>query len=90
MRWLLGFAVVLGGCSKSTPDDGPPCAAVVDNMIAVTKQQMSNHGGMELQNRKAMIDQCEQRKMSAEQRRCLVGTKDLTGIAGCVKSPPAK
>jgi hypothetical protein len=88
MRWIVVAALVLGACAKS--DDAPPCAAVVDNMIAVTKQQMSSHGGMELQNRKAMIDQCEQRKMPAEQRRCLAAAKDLTGIAGCTKQRPAK
>ncbi len=82
-------AMVLGACSKSG-EDAPSCAAVVDNMIAVTKQQMSNHGGMELQNRKAMIAQCEQRQLPGEQRRCLAAAKDLASIATCSKPSPAK
>ena len=89
MRWFLVLAVV-SACSKKA-DDGPPCSAVVDNMMAVTKTQMAGHGGMEVQNRKAMLDQCEARKMSAEQRTCLATAKDLGAIQTCMKAqPPTK
>ena len=88
MRWLLVLAVV-SACSKKA-DDGPPCSAVVDNLMTVTKAQLTGHGGMEVQNRKAMIDQCE-RKMPAAQRACLVAAKDLAAIATCMKAqPPTK
>ena len=70
-----------GGESKS---DGPSCEKVVDNMMAITKAAMpAGHDGMAMQNRKQMLDQCEARKMSAEQRTCLVDAKDITQMAAC-------
>lgn len=92
MRWILIAALPLtllgAACSKKS-DDGPSCDKVVDNMMAVTKQQLSGHGGIEVQNKKAMVEQCLARKMPAEQRQCLATAKDLTGIAGCSKPPAA-
>lgn len=72
----------LTACSK-TSESGPSCDKVVDNMLAVTKTQLTGHGDMELGNRKVMIEQCEARKMPAEQRTCLVTAKDLAAIAAC-------
>lgn len=90
MRSLIVLALV-AACSKTATDAGPTCSVVVDNMMAVTKAQMSGHGGMEVQNRKAMIDQCEARKMPADQRSCLATAKDLGAIATCMKAhPPTK
>jgi hypothetical protein len=86
MRNLVVAIVLLGGCGKS--DEGPSCDKVVDNMMAVTKQALTGHGNMELQNKQAMVDQCTARKMTAAQRTCLVSAKDLAAIAAC--SPPAK
>jgi small lipoprotein (TIGR04454 family) len=87
MRWFVVLAVV-AACSKKT-DEGPPCSAVVDNLMAVTKTQMAGHGGMEVQNRKAMLDQCETHKMPAAQRSCLVAAKDFTAISTCMKPAPS-
>jgi len=88
---LLSLAVV--GCSKKSAD-GPACGAVVDNMMAVTKQQMTGHGELEVQNRTVMVEQCEKRKLTAAQRTCLVAAKDLPAIAACTPRPttppPAK
>ncbi|MBL0217942.1 MAG: hypothetical protein IPQ07_29190 [Myxococcales bacterium] len=81
MRWLVIATLMFTGCSKA--DDGPSCDQVVDSMMAVTKQAMTGHGDMEVQNKKAMVDQCVARKMSADQRRCLVAAKDLAAIAAC-------
>ena len=39
---LLVAVTTLTACSKKA--DGPTCSAVVDNMMAVTKQQMTGHG----------------------------------------------
>lgn len=69
-------------CSNKSAS-GPSCDKVVDNMLAVTKTQLTGHGDMELGNRKVMIEQCEARKMPADQRTCLVTAKDLTAIAAC-------
>lgn len=96
MRRLLALAVLgwlvagtVTACSKPAPDPGPSCAQVVDHMLEVTKQQLTGHGDMELGNRKTMIAQCEQRTLSADQRRCLVAAKDLTAIAACSPARPA-
>lgn len=81
MRWLLAVAL-LAGCSKKA-DRGPSCAEVTDHMLEVTRQQLTGHGEMELGNRKAMIAQCEERKMPAATRKCLVAATDLPAIAAC-------
>lgn len=52
-------------------------------MLEVTKQQLIGHEGMTLGSRDAMIQQCEQRKMSPEARRCLVAARSLADLAGC-------
>lgn len=82
MRWIVVAALFASACSKS--DDGPPCEKVVENMMAITKAAMpAGHDGMVMQNQKQMLDQCVARKMSAEQRRCLVAAKDVTTMAAC-------
>lgn len=81
-------AATLGACGKKS-DDGPACGAVVDNMMTVTKQQMTGHGQLEVQNRGVMVEQCEKRKLTAAQRTCLVAAKDLPAIAACTPRPSA-
>lgn len=88
MRKLVLLIVLLGACSKKP--DGPPCSAVVDNMMAVTKQQMTGHGELEVQNRTAMVEQCEKRNLTPAQRTCLVTAKDLAAIAACTPRPAVK
>ncbi len=87
-KLLLLAALTLMACSKKS--EGPSCGAVVDNMMAVTKQQMTGHGELEVQNRSAMIEQCEKRSLTPAQRTCLAGAKDLAAIAGCTPraTPP--
>lgn len=74
--------MLIVGCGGKV-DEGPTCTQVTDHMLDVTKQQLVGHGDMELGQRGAMIAQCEQRKMSGEQRRCLMAAKDIPGIAAC-------
>lgn len=83
---LAVLSLSLVACSKKA-DDGPACGAVVDNMMAVTKQQMTGHGELEVQNRTVMIEQCEKRTLTAAQRTCLVAAKDLAAIAACTPRP---
>lgn len=87
MRWIL-FAMVMvvtgvaTGCgSKSDP--GPTCAQITDHMLEVTKQELVGHGDELLGQRKQLIEQCEARKMNADQRRCLLAAKDMAGFATC-------
>jgi len=82
MRLPITLALVsLAACAKKP--EGPPCSAVVDNMMSVTKQQMTGHGDLEVQNRGAMVEQCEKRNLTGSQRACLVEAKDLAAIAAC-------
>lgn len=82
-------AALLAACSKPAPDRGPPCDAIVDNLLAVSKTQLAGHGDMALGDRTAMLAQCEKRTLTPDQRRCLATAKDLTALAGCVpRTPP--
>ena len=91
MKRFAAIVLVLVGCKSDQA--GPPCEKVVDHMLEVTKQQMPAHGGMgELGDRKAMIAQCNKRNLTAEQRKCLMASKNLTEIANCGPSsgPPPR
>ncbi len=87
MRTLLPAALVfvlIGACKKDDP--GPPCDQVVDHMLEVTKQVMVGHDGMNgMGDRKAMIETCEQRHFTKEERTCLFAAKTLDGFAACRK-----
>lgn len=77
------LVVILVGCGGNK-DSGPSCEKVVDHMLEVTKQQLMGHDGANFtQQRKAMVKQCEERKMSAEIRTCLVAAKSISDIAKC-------
>jgi hypothetical protein len=80
----LVFALALLGCNKG--DSGPTCAQVTDHMLEVTKQQLTGHGNLELGNRKQMIDVCEQRHLTAEQKRCIMSAKTLPALGDCQKA----
>jgi small lipoprotein (TIGR04454 family) len=75
------------GCQKT--DSGPSCDAVIDHVLAITKAGLTGHDGMQLGNRKQMIDGCVQRKLPAATRTCLLAAKDLAGLAGCKAGAPA-
>lgn len=87
VRSLLVVALLLTGCSKKD-DPGPSCDQVVTHLLEVTKIAYPGHAGMgEMGDRKTMIEQCEQKHLTADQRRCLVAAKDLDGLAGCYPKP---
>lgn len=89
MRALLCFVLVLAACSSKTkPDPGPTCDKVVDNMLIVMKQGLTGHDSVQLGNRDQMIAQCEQRNMTADERRCLATATDLAGLAACRPAKP--
>jgi hypothetical protein len=89
MRALLVTALLVVGCSKSNHADvGPACGDVVDHMLAVMKAGLTGHDTVALGNRDQMIAQCEQRKMSATERRCLLNAKAIADLAAC--HPKAK
>ncbi len=84
-------AASLAACgTKQEPkaDPGPPCPVVVDNMLVVMKQGLAGHDTVQLGNRDQMIAQCEGRKMTAKERTCLAGAKDITSLANCRTAKP--
>jgi hypothetical protein len=89
MRGFVIAVLVVAGC-QSKDDPGPPCATVVDHLNEVMKQSMPAHAGMELGNHAAMLHQCENRKMSPTERRCLLATKTTTDIAACTTAQAPK
>jgi hypothetical protein len=87
MRRFILLAALLVACKE---DKGPPCAAVVDHMLDVTKQAMPGHDPGALGDRNAMIAQCEKRNMPPKMRKCLIAAKSLAGFAECQeKAKPA-
>jgi hypothetical protein len=89
MRALLvtSLLAALAACSK--PDNGPGCPAVVDHMLEVMKAGLTGHDSVALGDREQMIQQCEQRKMTPAERRCLAAAKTLSDLATCRPKPPA-
>jgi hypothetical protein len=77
--FILAAVIAAAGCGKK--DDGPTCAQVTDHLFAVTKIAYPGHGDMG--NRKTEIDACEKRKISADERRCIVAAPDMAGVAKC-------
>lgn len=87
---LFALLVLLAACSKKKAEDpGPTCDQVVDHMLAVMKAGLTGHGNVEMGNRKQMVDQCVSRKLSKEQRTCMLAAKDLVGLSNCSTPAPA-
>ena len=92
-RCALLLVVLLLVAACKSDQAAPSCEKVVDHMLEVTKQQMPAHGGMgDLGDRKAMIEQCNKRNLTAAQRKCLMASKNLTEIANCgpAGNPPPR
>jgi hypothetical protein len=87
-RLLVIAALLVAACKGSKGDPGPPCDKVVDHMMGLTKQMMPGHDPESLGDRTALIANCEQRKMSAAMRRCLVNAKTFNDLAICQRNDP--
>src|SRR5688500_20318719 len=82
-RLALLVALLVACGSKKQEDQGPSCDKVVDHMLDLTKQMLPGHGDQPMGDRKAMIDQCVQRKMPASMRSCLLAAKPPDEPAAC-------
>jgi hypothetical protein len=89
MRYAVCALLFVAACGGKKAADAPSCEKVVDAMLNVTKQAMPNHGDMEMGNKKQMVAECERRNLSDDQKRCIVGAKDLTALATCTPKPAA-
>src|SRR5574338_1207759 len=85
-RFVMIAALLVAACNKSDP--GPPCGKVVDHVQELMKQMMPGHDEAALGDRTHMIAQCEQRKMPAKVRRCLVDAKTFNDLAACQAQGP--
>lgn len=81
------LVVASAACAKKSEPPPPACPEVVDHMLVIMKQGLTGHDSVNLGNRQQMIDQCEARKLSATERRCMLGAKDLTALASCRPRP---
>lgn len=89
-RWTF-VAVVLAlgcnlglGCGKSE-DPGPSCEQVTDHVFEITSKAFPGHGDMG--NRKAYIESCKSRNLSASERKCMLAAQDTLSLAKCRKVP---
>jgi hypothetical protein len=91
-RLLVAAALLVAACKGSKGDSGPPCDKVVDHMMGLTKQMMPGHDPESLGDRKQLIADCEQRKMPAAMRKCLLDARSFNDLAKCRSTdakPPA-
>ena len=93
-RIALPAVILFGllGCSKKEQqkeDPGPPCSQVVDKMVEITMQVVPGHDPSMFGDKKQMIAECEQRKMPASQRKCIVAAKTKDDLAKCRPEKPA-
>ena len=56
-------------------------------MLDVTKQALPGHDPGFMGEKKAMVAQCEQRKLSREVRNCLMKAKTLPELGACQGQP---
>lgn len=88
MTRLVMLAAFLAACS-SKGDSGPSCDKVVARMVELLQQTKQGHDmSAALSDRKKLIDQCEQRKMPASVRRCMVEAKAFNDFASCRPRDP--
>ncbi len=87
---LFALLVLAAACSKkSSAPPAPNCSQLTDHVLEIMKTGLTGHGGIEMGNRKQMVDQCEARGLGPAQRTCMMAAKDVTRLAACSSPPPA-
>lgn len=84
---LFVVALLACGSSKKKEDPGPTCSQVVDHMLEIMKGGLTGHGNVEMGNRQQMLDQCESRKLTPTQRKCMLAANNIATLANC-SAPP--
>ncbi len=85
MRIVLAL-VVLAACGKKDEPPAPTCEQVTDHLLGL--MQMPNHPGMSMGNRKAMVQQCLDRKQDAKTLTCMNGAPTMVAVAACSGERP--
>lgn len=77
----LTFTLGLFGAGCGSDSSGASCEKVTDHFLSVAPPELKGQLG----DKKAMIEQCEQ-KMSPEERKCALAAKDMESIMKCRKA----
>jgi hypothetical protein len=80
---LVMVAAFLFACSSKKGDTGPSCDKVVERMVELLRQTKQGQDMAALDDRKKLVDQCEQRKLPASVRACMVDAKSFSDFAAC-------
>ena len=62
----------------------PTCTEITDHVLELTQKMYPGHGDMgQHGNRKLMIEQCDARKLTGEERKCIMAAKSTDAVAMC-------
>ena len=87
----IALVLLLCACSKKAEDKAPTCAEVTDNMLKIVQSQYPGHSDMgAMGNRQQAIQQCEVRKMPANEKRCIANAKTMDDLAVCRRASMPK
>ncbi len=89
MRRLI-FVLLVVACKRSAPP--PTCNQIIDHALVLMGQVQAqgpakNHDEMDLSNKKAMVQLCVQRHLTAEQARCMFEAPTLAVLNTCRPVP---
>jgi hypothetical protein len=81
-------ALVLAAACGGKKDEPPPptCEQVTDHLLSI--MQMPNHPGMSMGNKKAMVQQCLDRKQDAKTLACMNAATTMPAVAACSGERP--
>jgi hypothetical protein len=83
--WI-AIALALGcGCERKKEDPGPTCEQVADHMNEISRKAYPGHGDMmPASSRKVYVAQCQSRKLTGKQRRCILDAQSIEAMAACM------
>ena len=74
------FVIALAACQKSEAPV-PDCTVIMKHLESVLKQGVDGH--IMFGTGKADVDECNARKLTDTQKRCLLDAKTTTQVASC-------
>ena len=84
---VIGVVAALAACG-SKEDPGPSCEALTDHLLAVMNASVAGHGGMQLANRKLMVQRCDEKHYDAKARRCMLAATTMAAAGACSGEKP--
>lgn len=80
---LAALAALGCGRDQQPAEKAPTCEELTDHVHEIARARYPGHGAMVMGDRKADIARCEERNVSAKERRCIMAAKDMEGLAKC-------